>query len=195
MKTRIMNTPVLLGLAALAALSAMPARALAASPSDPPGAGVKVETAPVATTAASEGASRSQPALPPPPDAVTLPLPPSPDPSAKRSTVALIAAGVAVVGAGVGTLFGFLALQNKSDYRRDPTYSNTDQGNNDAAYADGAIALALAGAVTSLVLYVTNDPSSDETPDPAAPKKRSAILSASPFVTSHGGGAGALLTF
>jgi hypothetical protein len=172
MKTRIMNTPVLLGLVALAALSVMPVRALAASPSDPPSADVKVDTAPVA-----------------------LPLPPSPDPSAKRNTVALIAAGVAVVGASVGTVFGFLALQNKNDYRRDPTYSNTDQGNNDAAYADGAIALAVAAAVTSLVLYVTNGPSSDETPDPAAPKKRSATFSASPFVTSHGGGAGALLRF
>jgi hypothetical protein len=146
----------------------MPVRALAASPTDPPGAAVKVETAP---------------------------LPPPPDPSVQRTTVALVAAGVAVVGAGVGTVFGLLALHNKSDYRRAPTYANSDQGNNDAAYADGALALAVAAAVTSLVLYVTNGPSADQDPDPATAKKRSAAFSASPFVTSHGGGAGALLRF
>jgi hypothetical protein len=113
----------------------------------------------------------------------------------KRSTVALVAAGVAVVGTGVGTAFGVLALENKSDYRRNPTYSNTDQGNNDAAYADGAIALAVAAAVTSLVLFVTSDPSSDEGEPPSASKKRSAGFSASPVVVPHGGGLGALLRF
>jgi hypothetical protein len=113
----------------------------------------------------------------------------------KRSTVALVAAGVAVVGSGVGTVFGVLALENKSDYRRNPTYSNSDQGNNDAAYADGAIALAVAAAVTSLVLCVTNDPSSDLGEPPSAPKKRLAGFSASPVVVPHGGGLGALLRF
>jgi hypothetical protein len=109
----------------------------------------------------------------------------------KRSTVALVAAGVAVVGAGVGTAFGVLALQNKSDYRNNPTYSNYDNGNNDAAYADGAIALALAAGVTSLVLYITRDSGSPE----GAPTKHSVAFSASPVVVPHGAGAGAILRF
>src|SRR5580704_244150 len=182
---RIMNAPTVLGLALSAALSAVPVQALAAPPNETPAAEVKVETPPIATAAASGSASSSSPPSSPPP----------PNPHVKRSTVALVAAGVAVVGSGVGTVFGVLALENKSDYRRNPTYSNSDQGNNDAAYADGAIALAVAAAITSLVLCLTSDPSSDEREPPSASKKRSAGFSASPMVVPHGGGLGARLRF
>jgi hypothetical protein len=127
-------------------------------------------------------------ALADPPDPVPV-APPAP--GVKRSAVALIAAGVAVVGAGVGTAFGVLALQNKSDYRNNPTYSNSDNGNNDAAYADGAIALALAAGVTSLVLYITRDSGSAE----STPTRHSVAFSASPLVLPHGAGAGALVRF
>ena len=106
-----------------------------------------------------------------------------------------MAAGVAVVGAGVGTVFGVLALQNKSDYAKGPTYANAARGNNDAAYADGGIALAVAAGVTSLVLFLTSPSSQDEATAPPAPKAGSAALSASPLVTAHGGGAGVLLRF
>ena len=112
----------------------------------------------------------------------------------KRSTVALAAAGIAVAAAGGATAFGVLALQNKSDYAKTPTYANTDRGNNDAAYADGCIALAVAAGVTSLVLFLTDHPVPDAEAPPAG-KKTSATFSVSPVVTPHGGGAGALLRF
>lgn len=132
---------------------------------------------------------------PPPPEPVFVPAPPPPEPKIKRSTVALVAAGVAVVGAGVATTFGILALDNKSDYQKGPTYANADRGNNDAAYADGGIALAVAAGVTSLVLYLTRDDVPDDRPAAAGRKKPATGLSASPFVTSHGAGAGAVFRF
>jgi hypothetical protein len=119
----------------------------------------------------------------------------APAPSITRSHVALVAAGVAVVGAAVGTVFGVLALQNKSDYAKGPTYSNSDDGNNDAAYADGGIALAVAAGITSLVLFLTSDDSAADGAAAGASKKVSAGLSAAPFVTPRGGGAGAVLRF
>ena len=63
-----------------------------------------------------------------------------------------------------GATFGVLALQNKSDYQKNPTFSNTDNGNNDAAYADGCAALAVAAGVTSLVLFLTRHPTADARP-------------------------------
>jgi len=123
----------------------------------------------------------------PPPPAVAPPPPPPVEPPVTRSTVALAAAGVAVAAVAGATVFGVLALQNKSAYDAHPTYANVDNGTNDAAYADGCIALAVAAGVTSLILYLTRDAN---TPTP-----RSAVLSPSPMVTPHGGGAGFVLRF
>ncbi len=129
------------------------------------------------------------PPPPPPAPVVVVPSAPPPAPVARR-TVALASAGIAVLGAGLATTFGVLALHNKSDYERHPTLSNSDQGNNDAAYADGAIALTVAAAVTSLVLFLTDDAAASK-PE----RGHTATLSASPFLTPHGGGGGALIHF
>jgi hypothetical protein len=132
---------------------------------------------------------------PPPPPEPLRPPPPPPRPAVTRRTVALAAAGVAVVGAGVATVFGVLALNNKSEYQSGPTYSNSEKGNNDAAYADGGIALALAAGVTSLVLFLTSDPKDCGVECVSSVKKPTTTFSASPFVTPHGAGAGAVLRF
>ncbi len=107
--------------------------------------------------------------------------------------VAYGAAGVAVIGAGLATTFGVLALNNKSNYDSHPTLQNSDNGDNDAAYADGAIALTFVAGVTSLVLFLTDDSPSPLPTEPAPPK--AATITAAPFFTSHGGGAGALVRF
>jgi hypothetical protein len=130
----------------------------------------------------------------PPPPTLAPPAPataPPPVSGVSRRTVALGAAGVAAVGAVSAVVFGVLALQNKSDYEKTPTYSNTDNGNNFAAYTDGCIALAVAAGITSLVLYFTSPPPVDAV---VAPSKKAPLLSA-PLVTMHGGGAGAVLRF
>jgi hypothetical protein len=150
-----------------------------AAPTPPP-----TQTAPAAESP-SPAAPGPQSAVPSSPSS---PLPPR----VTRRTVAFVAAGIAVVGAGLATTFGVLALNNKSAHQNGPTLSNADDGNNDAAYADGALALTIVAAVTSLVLFLTDDPAP---PSGAHPPPRSVAFTASPFVTSHGGGAGALLRF
>ncbi len=162
------------GLAAMAIVLGLPSRVIAAPNDVPPPAPASVEAAPAPAARA--------PSSPPPPE-------PSPvSGGITRRTVALVAAGIAVAGAGAATAFGVLALENKSDYAKSPTYAGSGNGNNDAAYADGCIALAVAAGITSLVLLLTDDTAHAST-------ARSAILSAAPIVTSRGGGAGVLLRF
>jgi hypothetical protein len=138
----------------------------------------------------------ASPPSPPPAGPALVALRPGPptEPFVTRRRVAFVAASVALAGAGAGAVFGALALQNKSDYDKKRTYANSDRGNNDAAYADGGIALAVAAGITSLVLFVTSD-TSDAAVSAAAARKHSPSFSASPFVIAHGGGAGALVRF
>jgi hypothetical protein len=112
---------------------------------------------------------------------------PAPTPTPTRTNVALVSAGIAVAAATAAAVFGVLALQNKNEFQSSPTYARADDGSNDAAYADGAIALAVAAGVTSLVLFLTHDPQ-----DAGAPAASTAPI-ASPFVTALG--AGAVLRF
>jgi hypothetical protein len=197
MKKRIKTLPRRVALVALLALP-MVAREAAAqtasptaapenvAPATPPPAPSSPAPAPAAARPVAISPAVSPPEAPP----VSASSPASPPPGITRRTVAYWAAGIAVAGAATATVFGVLALNNKSDYQTHPTYSNADQGNNDAAYADGALALAIAAAVTSFVLFVTTDPA-----EPVASGKPSPSLSASPMITSHGGGAGAILRF
>ena len=97
-----------------------------------------------------------------------------------------------MAAAAGAVVFGVLALKNKSDYDKTPTYSNTDNGNNFAAYADGCAALAVAAGVTGLVLYLTGHPVVDGAT--TAPK-HAANFAVAPVVSAHGGGAGAVLRF
>lgn len=177
MKVSLIKFPSPFGLVCLAAFS-VSATATAAPPAaDVPAASDVDRTSAASSPPASE--ERSAPRA---------------EPNVTRGTVALVAAGIAVVGAGVGTVFGVLALENKAAYRKHPTYANSDDGDADAAYADGAMALALAAGVTSLVLYLTRDTVPDEDPPPVIPKPRPTI-SASPLVTRHEVGGGVLVRF
>ena len=142
------------------------------------------------------------------PTAVIVPQPTSSAPVAvvapvaPRSRVpAWITGGLAVAAAGVGTVFGILALQNKSDFDKGPTSSLADDGENHALIADMAFFVAITLGVTSLVLFVSHD----DAPAAAsaglkntaqAPKKKSPItFTATPIMTPHGGGAGATIRF
>jgi hypothetical protein len=170
--------PKLRGLVAVAVFSIVPRPTLAAPPE-----------------AAASSSAEVTPPPPPVPALAPRDVPPLSEPPVTRNTVALYAAGIAVAGASAGIVFGVLALENKRDYQKNPTYSNSNNGTNDAAYADGAIALAVAAGVTSIVLFLTNDTAPSPDPMATPSTSRSAVLSASPFVTSHGGGASALLRF
>jgi len=168
------------------------AGALAAcvSAAAPAHADPEAQASPASAVIPAPEAPATSPRAPPP----VAPPAPAPAPPVARGTVSLAAAGVALAGAATAVSFGILALQNKNDFEKNATYASADRGNNDAAYADGAIALAVCAGVTSLVLWLTRDAA---TGGPvASPQARPpANVSASFVVTSHGGGAGALLHF
>lgn len=148
-------------------------------------------------------------APPPPPVVAVVPAPiappadaPPPPPSTQHSTVpAWITGGLAVAAAGVGTVFGILALNDKSKFDSGPTESLADDGENKALIADMAFGVAVTLGVTSAVLFLSHD----DSPPPAAaasatPRAKRAnadtfSITPAPIVTPHGAGAGALIRF
>ena len=147
---------------------------------------------------------------PPPPVPVAVvappqaaPPPPAPVPQEPKSKLpAYITGGLAIVAAGVGTVFGVMAISDKSDFDKNPTSSTADDGENHALIADMAFGVAITFGVTSAVLFLTKDDAAQAAPATAmAPKKlppkktQSFKVTPSPIVTPHGGGAGALIRF
>jgi hypothetical protein len=157
-------------------------------------------------------------APPPAPVAVIAPLPdappPAPPPDAPPPTSSghtittgvWVTGGLAVVAAGVGTTFGILTLNAKSSYDDHPTSSGADDGKHKALATDISFGAAIVLGVTSLALYFSSSGHHDDAPPPAAASDRtlrsasagrasSIRVMATPIVTAHGGGAGALITF
>jgi hypothetical protein len=138
----------------------------------------------------------------PPPEPAPAPPPPEPAPPAEKRSMApaWITGGLAVVAAGVGTAFGIMALHDKSEFNKGPTESLADDGENKALVSDMAFGVAVTLGVTSAVLFLSHD-------DSAAPQAASApqarrdqhptgvSVTATPILTPHGGGAGALIRF
>ncbi|WP_394847954.1 PEGA domain-containing protein [Pendulispora brunnea] len=147
------------------------------------------------------------PPPPPPPPAPVAEAPPPPPPEtpapAPRSKVpAFVTGGVALAAAGVGTVFGIMALSDKSDFDKNPTASKADDGENHALIADMAIGVAITLGITSAVLFFSAEEPAAKPAAKAAPRKLVAAPKAppvtirpTPIVTPHGGGAGALIRF
>ncbi len=147
-----------------------------------------------------EAAAAPVPTLPPQPPPAEAPPPaaPPPPPPAPRSMLpAYITGGVAIVAAGVGTVFGIMALNDKSTFDSNPTSQTADDGENHALIADMCFGVALTLGVTSAVLFLTPDESA---PAPAAagararPRNKVTIIP-TPIITPNGGGGGALVRF
>jgi hypothetical protein len=148
-----------------------------------------------------------EPAPPPPPAAeavATAPPaatpPPPPPPQARSKVPAFVTGGLAVAAAGVGTVFGVLALNDKKDFDRNPTTHTADNGDTHALIADMAFGVALTFGVTSAVLFLTKD----EQPSPPPATAKAAIgdgknagvhVTPMPWVGPRSGGAGFMLRF
>jgi hypothetical protein len=172
--------PLRVGLVAFVAAVLRPAIAVADTPP-----AVPVEYTPPATLAAPHEVSTT-------------------DTTEKPATrfVAVAAAGVAVVGVGVGAAFGVLALNSKSAFDAHPTVARADTGNQEAVLADVAFGTAVIAGVTSVVLFLRSPdgpaPPATETPPAAgdAPGKPAAVsFTMSPLVSAHGAGVGAFVRF
>ncbi len=153
-----------------------------------------------------------QPTAPPvapvaatPPPAPPPPAAPPPEPRSK--VPAYVTGGLAIVAAGVGTVFGVMALSDKSDFDKSPTASKADDGENHALVADMSFGVAITLGVTSAVLFLTKDdaPAASASAPvsrpvvarvvPVAPRAHRITITPTPIVTPHGGGAGALFRF
>jgi hypothetical protein len=139
---------------------------------------------------------------PPPPPVVVAPPPPTPNPVApsplapphhgvSRKVVAVAAGGLAIVAAGIGTAFGVIALNDKNDFDKNPTFDKGNQANDFAVYCDTALGAAAVLGVTSIILFATDH---DDAPVTSS-SKNAPTFSAAPMMTPHGGGASALLRF
>jgi hypothetical protein len=144
------------------------------------------------------------PSAPPPVAAVApvvpvAPATPAPPPEPRSLVPAFVTGGLAVAAAGVGTVFGIIALGNKSDFNKNPTTQTADDGDTHALIADMAFGVALTFGVTSAVLFLTKDESAAPTSSahtPATVEKKSAVtFTPTPIVGPHSGGAGFVLRF
>jgi hypothetical protein len=132
---------------------------------------------------------------PPPPVPTphySAPPPPPPHHDLSRRFVAITAGGLAVVAAGIGTAFGVIALSDKNDFDKNPTFDKGNQANDFAVYCDTALGAAAVLGATSIILFLTDH---DDTSATSSSKSNAPKFSAVPMMTPHGGGASALLRF
>ena len=101
-------------------------------------------------------------APPPPPPAAAVPPPvaiaPAAVPLAEVPTTALWVTGsIGAAGLIAGTVLGFLALKEHSDYDSNPSEAAADRGERLALFADVGFGVGAMAAVTAAVLYFTHD--------------------------------------
>lgn len=98
--------------------------------------------------------------LPPPPAPVVVAPPPVVEPAGPPTTALWITGIVGATGIVTGTVLGFLALSERSDYDANPTVESADRGERLALFADVAFGVGAMGALTAVILYVTSDDAS-----------------------------------
>jgi hypothetical protein len=108
-----------------------------------------------------------------------------------------VTAGIAAAALVSGTVFGFLALSEQSNFDAEPTNEIADRGEAFALVADISFGVAAALAITSVVLYIVERSSGGSGSDSADDSARNAgpQLSFAPWATVQGGGAAAQLRF
>ncbi len=125
--------------------------------------------------------------------------PSEPRPEPRSKVPAFVTGGVAVVAAGIGTIFGVKALSAQSDFDKAPSTSRADDGENDALVADMMFGIAITFGVTSAVLFLSDDAPASAKASPgistARAKSPQPKIHYAPYVTTHGGGASALVRF
>ena len=101
-------------------------------------------------------------------------------------------AGVALV---TGSVFGFLALSQQSDFDAAPTHSAADQGEAFALVADLSFGIAVAAGVTAIVLYATEPHGDSSSATAHRDDDDGPQVSFAPVVGTQGGGAALSVSF
>ncbi|HSY23336.1 MAG TPA: PEGA domain-containing protein, partial [Polyangiaceae bacterium] len=139
-------------------------------------------------TVAVELAAEPPPAPPPPPVAVVTPPPapaPAPPPPPASPLPAYITGGIAIAAVAVGTGFGIAALNDKSDFFKNPTSSTADNGDTHALIADMSFGIAITFGVTSAVLFLTKDEAAAGSTSSASSATKTASRSPAKPKTKH----------
>ncbi|HEY2732922.1 MAG TPA: PEGA domain-containing protein [Polyangiales bacterium] len=113
----------------------------------------------------------------PPPVAVSptpdLPIETTPVPAHVPAGALWVTGSIGAAGLIAGTVLGFLALKEHSDFNAKPTTGSADRGDRLALFSDVGFGVGAMAIITAAVLYLTRD----ESP---APKKDSARLQLMP---------------
>ncbi len=93
---------------------------------------------------------------------------PPPEAAAGASPAVLwVTGGLGAAGIITGTVLGFLALKEQSDFESNPTESGADRGERLALFADVGFGVGIMALATTAVLLFTQDE-----PDPAGPAEK-----------------------
>lgn len=103
-------------------------------------------------------------------------------------------AGVAAAGLISGTVFGFLALSEQSNFDAMPTNATADRGELFALIADISFGVAIAGAATAIILYIVERSSGGDT-QTSMLERDGLRLDVSPWAGLNSGGVAAQLRF
>jgi hypothetical protein len=109
-----------------------------------------------------------------------------------------IATGVAGGALVAGTVLGFLALSEQSDFDAAPSEEAADDGQRFALFADVSFGLALGAGITAIVLHFTSTEASEDdtgSGESVAVKRDGPQVDVTPSVGRNGGGIGARVRF
>lgn len=102
-----------------------------------------------------------------------------------------VTSGLAAAGLVGGTVLGFLALSEESDFDDSPSEAGADRGERYAIFADVAFGIAAVSAITAVVLLLTKDDDDDDEEEDA----EAASATLSPMFGPNGGGLAAQVGF
>jgi hypothetical protein len=113
-----------------------------------------------------------------------------------------VAAGIGAAGLVAGTVLGFLALGEQSDFDNMPSERTADRGERYALFADVGFGVAAVGFLTALVLNFATGGDDDDRAAPegeggesASARRTRLRLGVAPVVGPQGGGMSARLVF
>ncbi|MGE0791003.1 MAG: PEGA domain-containing protein [Sandaracinaceae bacterium] len=95
-----------------------------------------------------------------------------------------VTAGIAAAALVNGTVFGFLALSEQSNFDAQPSHEIADRGETFALVADISFGVAAAFAITAIVLYIV-ERSSGSSDSASAPDPNAVQLTAAPWASPN----------
>ncbi|MDD9933593.1 MAG: PEGA domain-containing protein, partial [Myxococcales bacterium] len=133
---------------------------------------------------------------PPPPPAATEDTDGPVEPAEPPTTALWVTSVVGAAGLVGGTVLGFMALAERSDFDANPTEASADRGERLALFADVSFGIGAMAIITGAVLYLTVDESGERAPEGEDPEAADqARLEVAPLVGPDAAGVITRITF